>query len=393
MNGALNGAGMLGRRRFTRDFFMSGAMLFLANRAWGVKSRMLRVETRGNPFSRGKQQGEACARLFHPWLTRRLETKARSFGVTGRSQFLHAVEGEVDRGRRSLQSLYPEGYQECQGLAAGLGIDETTFFAAHFFNLVPPRNEPAAPARQCTVVGLRDAKGQPLVGKTDDVAKWELGMNVMETTRPEKGYRHVHFHFAGTIWTVAGMNEMGLAMGMNGIPAPKPKGEGIPSLEMLHTVLPACATVADAIEHLRGLRLSSGGHSLLLGDSKGVLSVVEHTSAGVTVLSENRGKPLAHTNHILDKKFAEKNPPPGERSKANSLRRYENVLRQVEAGKGMDEIMNDRNAVGAICQRGEEDMWTDFGVVFSPVEKKFHFWSGYPGEVIRESVELKTLFG
>src|SRR3989442_798489 len=108
--------GMLSRRLFTRDFFMGGTMLFLTHNAWSVKTGMLRLETRGNPFSRGKQQGEACGALFHPWLTRRLEEKARSFRVAGRAELLRAVEEEVDRGQRSLQSLYPEGYQECQGL-------------------------------------------------------------------------------------------------------------------------------------------------------------------------------------------------------------------------------------------------------------------------------------
>src|SRR5439155_22562751 len=138
------------------------------------------------------------------------------------------------------------------------------------------------------------------------------GMNVLETTRPERGYRHLHFHFAGTIWTVAGMNERGLAMGMNGIPAPALDKPGMSSLAALHTILPSCATVAEAIEHIRGLPVNAGGFSLLLGDATGALALVEKTALGTVVLPEQRSGALVHTNGILDAAFAKRNPPQGE---------------------------------------------------------------------------------
>jgi hypothetical protein len=180
---------------------------------------------------------------------------------------------------------------------------------------------------------------------------------------------------------------------MNGIPAPTLKKAGIPSLEALHTILPACASVGEAIEHIRKLNISAGGFSLLLGDTKGELAIVERTAAGMAVLPEKKGKGLVHTNHILDPEFARSNPKNDAPMQSNSLNRYENVLRLLEAGKGIEPILNNQNSVGAICQRGQADLYTDLSVVFSPVEKELKFWSGYPGEIRTETLSLKSIFG
>jgi len=286
--------------------------------------------------------------------------------------------------------------EECRGVADGLGLDEISYLTVQCYDLAlkPAKAGVAetAPRRRCTVVGRRDAQGRPLVGKTDDVSQWELGMNVLEITKPDRGYRHAHFHFAGTLWTVAGMNERGLAMGMNGIPAPEDNIKGMYSLDALHTILPSCANVDEAIKHIRALPLSAGGFSLLLGDANGKLSVVERTSAGMAVLPERKGEGLAHANEIVDSKFARKNPAANDAMKTNSSRRYESALRDLKAGKDLDKILNNRSPQGAICQRGENDMHTDFAVIFSPIEKTLKYWLGYTEAMDPKTLDLGTIF-
>jgi hypothetical protein len=319
--------------------------------------------------------------MFHPWMKRLLDERTKRA-----SSQADLYEKKVRHWCDYMDAAYPEGIQECRGIIGGLGVDEASYFAAHFNPDLP--DSPA----QCTVLGLRDPEGRPLVGKTDDVAKWELGMNVLETTWPKKGYRHLHFHFAGTIWTVAGMNERGLAMGMNGIPAPVLDKPGMPSLAALHTILPSCATVSEAIEHIRGLPVNAGGFSLLLGDATGALALVEKTGLGTVVLPEQKRGTLVHTNGILDAAFAKRNPPQGEPLRTNSQRRYDNVLRQLATGADVEKILCDRSSRGAICQRGEDGMHTDFAVVFAPVEKKFKFWSGTAGLEASETVQVDRIF-
>ncbi|MDA2925618.1 C45 family peptidase [Acidobacteria bacterium AH-259-G07] len=371
----------ISRRDFGRLWALGGSAVLLGRDLFASPGKMLRLETHGSPFSRGKQQGEACRDLFYPWMERYLRKRAEGHELSSRAELVRRFKKDLEQWQRDMEAVYPEGFEECRGIAAGLGVDEPTYFAAHFFDW---------PVRSCTVVGFRDAKGRPLVSKTDDIREWELGMNIMETTRPEQGHRHVHFHFAGTIWTVAGINEHGLAMGMNGINGPVANQRGMHSLDGLHTILPNCATVNEAIEHIRRLPINAGGFSLLLGDADGVLSLVEKTAAGTAVLPEKEGSALVHTNEILDAEFARTNPQAREPIRTNSRRRYDNALRLTRAEKKINEIMTDRSPQGAICQRGEQGMYTDFAAVFSPVEKKFRLWIGYP-KVRVETLHLKTL--
>ncbi len=374
----------MSRRDFGRLLAMGGTAALLARANLGLPGKMARVETRGDAYSRGKQQGEAFRDKFEPWMKRLLDEMSKRFGTSSQAE---SHKEKVKRWRDYMEAVYPDAAQECRGMMAGLGVDEASYYAAHFNPDLP------STLLQCTVVGLRDSKGAPLVGKTDDVAKWELGMNVLETTWPDKGFRHAHFHFAGTIWTVAGMNERGLAMGMNGIPAPVLDTPGMSSLAALHTILPKCATVAEAIEHIRSLRVNAGGFSLLLGDATGALGLVEKTGLGTVVLPEQRKGAFVHANGILDPAFAKRNPPQGDPIRTNSQQRYDNVLRLLEGGTLMEQVLCDRSQKGAICQRGENNMHTDFAAVFAPVEKKFEFWSGVLGPEAGEVVRVESVFG
>jgi hypothetical protein len=347
---------------------------------------MLRFSTQGDPFERGRQQGQATAGLALPWAEKIFRDLARRFGLASSQKPAARLGLRLDPWRQQMERLYPEGVQECCGLAAGLGLEESAYFCLVFYHRL------AGLLPQCTVVACRDQEGRPLLGKTDDIYGEELGLNVLEITRPSEGYGHVQFHFAGTIWTVAGMNERGLALGMTGIPGPLSEEEGLFSLVALHTILPACASVEEAIVHLRDLRLNAYGFSLVLGDAEGALALVEKTEAGSRVFAETE-VPLVHTNHILDPEFARQNPQQSEPVNANGRRRYANALALLGAGADPQTILCNRAPQGAICQRGEDGLHTDFAVVFAPQEKKMCFWAGYPGQVEMERVEVGALFG
>jgi Acyl-coenzyme A:6-aminopenicillanic acid acyl-transferase len=398
----------ISRRDFARILSLAGgSIVLLRQSASSSAGTMLQFETQGDSFSRGKQQGQACRDLFfpwarkflpnrYPWMKSHLQDRLEIFTPSWPQQ-LRALRQEVELWQRNMEEVYPEGFQECRGVAAGLGMDEITHFTVQSYDLIlkPKETEQAAQAalpRKCTVVGTRDQQNRPLVGKTDDVSQWELGMNVLEITKPDKGYRHAHFHFAGTLWTVAGMNERGLAMGMNGIPAPRHKTKGISSLDALHTILPSCANVDEAIKHIRDLPLSAGGFSLLLGDANGKLSVVERTPAGMAVLLEKNREGLAHANEIVDLELARKNGTAENPIHVNSRRRYESALRDLKSGKDLEQILSGRSPQGAICQRGEDGMHTDFAVIFSPVEKKLKYWLGYTEAVEPKTLNLEAIF-
>jgi hypothetical protein len=315
---------------------------------------------------------------------------AQRFQLSSSAEAIAQVQDRVSIWRRQLERLYPEGYQECRGVAAGLEMDEETYFTA-LFSMRAPFDPP-----QCTTLGFHNRDGQPLLAKTDDIFAHELGVNVLEITHPDSGHRHAHFHAAGSIWTVAGMNERGLSMAMTGIPGPTLESEGLSSIVALHTILPRCGTVAEAEEWIRALRINWYGFSLLLGDADGAVSLVEKTGAGMTILPQQPGGFLLHTNHILDPDFAARNPQQRQPFLLNGQRRYENALRLSESlprsEEGMRSFLADRTQPGAICQRGEDGLHTDFAVILMPSEGRLVFWPGCPHLVEEEKLELSEYF-
>jgi hypothetical protein len=351
---------------------------------------MQRIETSGDPFERGRQQGEAVRERALAWMMPALENLTGRFGIGSVAETIRRTEPDVTRWRQEMAELYPDGEAECAGNATGLGLDEPTYFTA-FFSL-----RMAGTYSQCTTLGFRDAQGRPLLGKTDDLFPDGLGKNVLEFTRPSTGYRHVHFHFAGTIWSVAGMNETGFCFGMTGLRGPATDSPGLLSLAALHTLLPACATVAEAESLVRDLRLNFYGFSLLLGDAEGGLMLLEKTTAGMARLAPNPEGAFLHTNHILDPDFAAVNPPQVEPVGANGERRYQNARRLLpdlpRTEEGLRQFLANTSGDGAICQQGADGLHTDFGILFVPTEKRLTFWPGYPATAAPETLTMDTLF-
>jgi hypothetical protein len=129
------------------------------------------------------------------------------------------------------------------------------------------------------------------------------------------------------------------------------------------------------------------------GDATGALGLVEKTGLGTVVLPEQKKGAFVHANGIVDPVFAKQNPPQEDPIRTNSQQRYDNVLRQLSTGAGVEQILCDRSPRGAICQQGEDGMHTDFAAIFEPVEKKFRFWSGTAGAQTGEVVQVATIFG
>lgn len=337
---------------------------------------MLRFTTTGTPFARGEQQGRACRELVLPWFQSQLAAASK----IGKDP----VESWLAR----IRNVAPQGVEECRGIAAGLGLGEGDYFRVLFGFLTT--------FPQCTTCGIRNEKGEPLLAKTDDLFVPELGKNVLETTIPDQGYRHAHFHFAGSIWTVAGMNERGLAIAMTGIPGPALEVDGLSFGEALHTILPLCATVGETLTHLKTLPMNHYGFSLLIGDASGEMTLIEKTGLGLVMLPPNNGAPLIHTNHILDPDFARRNPPQAGDIHKNGSLRYATAMRRAgtlaRTEEGLGAFVSDRSPTGPICQQGEDTMFTDFAVVFSPVEKRFTFWPGPPAITKSETVRLDSFF-
>lgn len=351
---------------------------------------MFRFMTKGGPYERGRQQGQACAELARGWMDRGLADLAVKRGCASVAEVVARVEPEISRLRRQTERVAPETLAECAGIAAGMGLDEPTYFTAIFGWQLS--GEGAA----CSVLGWRDAEGRAMFAKTDDIHRDELGSNVLQFACPDGGLRHVAFHFAGTPWAVAGMSEAGLAMGMTGIPGPTIDADGCSDLIALHGLLPRCATVPEALECLRAQRLNHYGYSVTLADAGGELAQVERNGAGMAVLPALPGGFWAHTNHILDGPLAAASPEQFEPILTNGRRRLARIvelapdLPRDEAG--LEAFLTDRAPEGAIWQNGSDGLYTDFGVLFVPAARQIRCWTGQPDPVEQPVVGLDEVF-
>jgi hypothetical protein len=343
---------------------------------------VLIFRTEGTSRERGREQGYRCSKLAVPYLEGLI---ARLNETPGIDSVRIARNTAVLTER--VNSAYPELIDECRGIAEGLAWSSQKYFTAIFSTAIPEL--------QCTILAFRDLEGNPILGKTDDLYEHEIGGNVLEITTPDRGYRYVHFHYAGSVWSVAGMNERGLSMGMTGILGPRIEDIGAPSLMALHPILPECGDVGEAVDYIRESSVISGGFSLLLADRNGSIALVEKTGVGTAVLDETNGC-LYHTNHILDHDFAKINPPQAKELQINGEGRLERVKSRIgsieRTKRGMTMLFSERSGAGAIQQSGQDGLITDFTLIMKPVELGFTFWTTGQDPADGENVRLDELF-
>ena len=353
------------------------------------KPPLLTFRTAGSPFVRGQQQGRACRERALPWYRRVLDDLTKQVGAPSVAEALRIRSERIRGWREYAEAVDPAGIAECRGIADGLGLDEDAYFAVEF------QGAYTAFAPRCTTFGFRDADGRPLLAKTDDIEEHVLGMNVLEIARPEDGYRFAALHFAGSLWAVAGMNERGLAIAMNGIPGPVLEQPGLPSLTALHTILPACATTREACELIARLPVNFYGFALMLGDADGGLALVEKSGAGMAVLPEAPGGYFLHTNHILDAELEAISPPQAENILVNGRKRFRHAEQRLpdlpRTETGLRELCSDRGMEGAIWQQGEDGLFTDFAAVYAPEEHRFTVWTEHPDTVVGRNVNTNKL--
>ena len=347
---------------------------------------MFKFATQGSPYERGLKQGRACADLARGWMQRTLDELAHKRGCASVLELINQVDAQVSRLRLHTERAAPRAIEECCGIAAGMELDERTYFTATMvFQLssAPP---------SCSTLGFRDTQGRPMFAKTDDIFEHELGNNVLQFTRPDDGIAHTALHFAGTIWTVAGINSAGLAMGMTGIPGPTIAGDGYSDLVGLHALLPDCATVNEALSHIEAQKINHYGYSLMLADASGNLALVEKNGAGMALLEAFPGDFLAHTNHILDPCLRALSPKQAEPFHTNGIRRLDRIMHIAPTlsrdAQGLADFLADKGPGGAIWQEGDDDIFTDFGVVFMPHARQAHLWTRNPAHAPADIISV-----
>ena len=341
---------------------------------------MFIFQTKGNAKERGFQQGKALKDYSWQWLMKLQEEFLQHAGVKSLKGALKKNEARLNHICQQWHSADCDSLQEAKGIAAGLGMDEQLYLALMCTNVKK--------LTKCTVLAFKDSSGSSIIGKTDDILEHEIGQNVIEIAVPQTGHAFVAFSFAATVWTFSGMNEHGLAAALTGIPGLNLEQDGVPTAVGARSLLRHCATVAEAMDYIKDMKINSYGFSVTLGDAEGEIAQVEKNGIGFIAIKPGANDCYVHTNDILDASLAKASPQQPEPLRSNSLRRYHSTLRWAQNNdKKLDsmlDFLSARNNCNHIIQTGQDGFFTDYRVVFLPCEKRLLYLCGYESDKVEE---------
>ena len=329
---------------------------------------MKQILTQGSAYRRGLQQGQQCKSFF--------PQAPKTDRIAGDRNDT-ALNREIQR----VNTVYPQTIEELKGIAEGLGMGWDYFYIAFAHLIETPR---------CSTVSFFSENCAPLIAKTDDVAADERGRNIMEVTHPDHGYKHIHFHFSGTVWSTAGMNEHGFCFAMNGIPGPTAT-DGTDSLTALHQILPRCKMVDQAISLCTEQKISHYGYSIMVSDASDCV-MIEKNSAGIAITTPQASQVLLHTNVILDETLACSSPQQPEPLRTNAINRMKHMEHffqvRPKSIATLRAFVKDQHPDGPIWQTGQDGLHTDYAVVMNPRQGTIELLCGQDKEHTSEVIDV-----
>ncbi|MEW6360175.1 MAG: C45 family peptidase [Planctomycetota bacterium] len=297
---------------------------------------MFYIECSGSPREVGVQHGrflrEEIARAFAEW-------KAETWLVDG----LASVR---ERMLTYLGAHYPEMIEEMEGIAEGAGVDFDVPFALTAFNSVYPA------LMACSVFAVRSKEPRGCVGKTHDIGVVEQRWGLAQRIAYKNGMTMIRCGSVGSLWTVAGINERGIAVGTASAPRfTGQDGFGVPQHAGPTPVLYRCRTVAEAIDEFSGMIFAGKGLNMALADAGGDVAAIEKSFDRQSVRHPKKG-PAYATNHYLGRGMAEHLP----KASGNSVDRFEKLKKVLRPGAFADpvaklkQVCSDPSEPGAICR-------------------------------------------
>ncbi|MBD9375494.1 choloylglycine hydrolase [Rhizobium sp. ARZ01] len=324
--------------------------------------RMPFITLRGDPYSRGRQHGEALATAIHASLSRLKrsstnETWSRAERLAGRSWL-------------QLEVLAPEIVAEIRGIAEGSEISPLCAYLLsgfEFFDATPPGG--------CTTVAVTDGKKAVVAQNWDALPGTEQELAML--LHQDKDHGVVMVASPGTLGWV-GMNCAGLALVTNDLIVDTAT-QGVPSLVVRRLLLQE----QDVKGVLARLRMTNhlSGRCYLVGDASGNVSGCEISpSIGCVPLTGNQ---IVHTNHpitppvaIMEDIEAMARIYPSSRERMRSA----NNLSLESIGDIHRLLRNTTGAPDAICKTASarEPTQTAFSVVFECRDRRASICLGRP---------------
>jgi len=363
------------RRRFLGD---AGSGLILAGGAMTcahsqekqiAQYQLFRVE--GTHREMGRQHGEQASK----------QIQAHA-GQIGRSRA--QLQAQASRFKPLFEKYCPHLLDEIAGLAEGAGI---TLAEAMAVNIRGELRK--APAEGCTtfVIGRQGtANRQILVGQNSDMGQQSIDLGYILHLKPKSKPQVLIWTFGGMIG-YHGMNSAGVAIFENALSdngAVPPGQFAMPHYPVKRMILES-SSVDAAVELFRKIPLASNKNYVMC-DGSGAILDVETTTAGPELLKDRGAGFLAHSNHFVCGKYANK-----EKEDAlvlDSRKRFDRIHELIRADFGsltadrMKAHLSDHsNHPTSICRHASTSagsMKTVASIISEPAFRRMHVALGNP---------------
>ena len=314
----------------------------------------------GSNYEIGKAIGMAARSL----LIRSMDNYRITLAAEGWTGPWELPEGYLSAARE----IFPHLVEELQGMADGSGLSFRDLF---FLNSLEEALEYRKPLA-CTAIAVSGQK-EVWLGHNEDWYASDRDTVIVICARP-KGKPAFISVTAAPFLAAVGMNETGLAQGVNSVEA-LDSGMGVPRMFAARAVLEA-ASLEEALT-LATPTGRAGGYNHLLASGDGTIGNLETTATAADYLTG--AELIFHTNHYTSPALTELAEKPSD----HSLVRYErltemadNIVDNSSVKEALIDALSDHgNRPRSICRHVEEQSARE-ATIFSALFdlKKLQAW-------------------
>ena len=314
---------------------------------------MIEIAARGSAYVRGRaQEGAAPVDILRAATVARV-AQARADGLidAGAEAYLAA--------QRQFHEVHdPESLDELRGIADAFGLPEPDLFAHMHLGTLRDMKGGATLIEGCSAVAVSDGPEGPMVFKNRDYSGRHMGIQcILRHEGP--GIATGQVLSLGSLGSLAawssGINAAGLAVADTQVAVNRHR-VGWLRYFLLPRLLARAATVAEALDMIRGLPHAGGG-TLILADRCGATAAVELSANGPAIAE---GGLQWRTNHYTAPETRDETlRAGGDQIAGNSRTRFEYLARTLPgrdwtAAAARDLMATHPGPDGApICQHGE----------------------------------------
>ena len=277
--------------------------------------RLFQVE--GTHREMGRQHGEQASKQIRA----HVEQMGRS-----RDQ----LQAHATRFKPLFEKHCPHLLDEIAGLAEGAGV---TLAEALAVNIRGELRKAAAEGCTTYVIGRRGTTNREiLAGQNSDMGQQSIDLGYILHLKPKSKPQVLIWTFGGMIG-YHGMNSAGVAIFENALSengAIPPGRFAMPHYPVKRMIL-ECSTLDAALGLFRRIPLASNKNYVMC-DGSGAILDVESTTAGPELLRDEGAGFLAHSNHFVCSRYANKETP--DASLPDSRKRLDRINELIRADFG-----------------------------------------------------------